>query len=221
MTRYLAPIALCIAGLALLLSLGTWQVRRLEWKQGILAEIEARIAAEPVALPAALDRERDRYLPVMVAGTFTGERLRVLTSLPGVGPGALLVEAFETEGRRILVDQGYRPDTAGPATTGVEPGQVSGNVHWPDEVRSGTPEPDGDLWFARDVDAMAAALNTEPVMVIARDVTRPTRLATPQPVDTRAIPNDHLQYAITWFGLAAVWLGMTLYWVSRIRRAQG
>ena len=217
MKPYLAPIVICIAGLAILLNLGAWQIRRLEWKESILAEIDARIVGEATTLPASFDRDRDRYLPVEVEGVFTGERLRVLTSVPGVGPGALIIEVMETDGRRILVDQGFRSEAAGSIDVGAQEGTVLGNVHWPDEIRSSTPEPEFDLWFARDADLMAARLGTEPVMVIASDVTRGTPLSTPQPVDTGAIPNDHLLYAITWFGLAVVWLGMTLYWVSRIR----
>jgi len=81
-----------------------------------------------------------------------------------------------------------------------------------------TPEPDArtGLWFARDVPAMAAHLDAEPVLVIARDPTAPG--IDPIPVDTSGIPNDHFGYAVQWFGLAAVWLGMTAYLLWRIRR---
>ena len=65
---------------------------------------------------------------------------------------------------------------------------------------------------------MAEALQTEEVLVIARVVTGTDARATPLPVDTSGIPNDHLQYAVTWFGLAAVWAGMTLFLLWRIRR---
>lgn len=218
MNRYLAPIVLCAFGLVVLIGLGVWQLQRLEWKQTILDEIDARVLSDAVPLPAVLDRERDRYLPVKIVGRFTGRRLRVLTSIPGSGPGALLVEVFETNGRRVLVDQGYRSDTLPAVDVGAQRGSVLGNVHWPDEVRFDTPDPEGDLWFARDADAMADALGTEPVLIIAREVVRETPISVPRPVDSSTVPNDHLQYAVTWFSLAAVWLGMTLYWVSRIRR---
>ena len=59
-----------IGGVAILVSLGMWQVQRLAWKEGILAEIEARIAADPVALPASVDPVADEYLPVEVTGRF-------------------------------------------------------------------------------------------------------------------------------------------------------
>jgi surfeit locus 1 family protein len=97
---------------------------------------------------------------------------------------------------------------------------VRGNLHWPDEVDGFTPEADPvrNIWYARDVAALAAHLDTEPVLVIARSLSVPDGSIEPLPVDTSGIPNDHLNYAITWFSLAALWLGMTLYLLWRIRR---
>ena len=80
-----------------------------------------------------------------------------------------------------------------------------------------TPEPEGALWFARDVPAMARALEAEPLLIVAREIT-PGSAVTPLPVSTEGIPNDHLHYAITWFGLALVWLGMTVFLMWRIKR---
>ncbi|MEM1302516.1 MAG: SURF1 family cytochrome oxidase biogenesis protein, partial [Pseudomonadota bacterium] len=69
-----------------------------------------------------------------------------------------------------------------------------------------------------DVPTLAAHLNTEPLLIIAREVSPVDPLLTPLPVDTSGIPNDHLGYAVTWFGLAAVWVGMTLLFLYRGRR---
>jgi surfeit locus 1 family protein len=66
------------------------------------------------------------------------------------------------------------------------------------------------IWFARDVGAMAERLGTEPVMVVAREVEGRELGTTPVPVDTSGVPNDHYEYAVTWFGLAAVWAVMSL-----------
>ena len=74
----------------------------------------------------------------------------------------------------------------------------------------------GGATRTRDADAIAAALRTEPTFIVAREPTGGE--IEPMPVDTSAIPNDHLQYAITWFSLAAVWLGMTVYLLWRIRQ---
>lgn len=219
MKRYVFAILLGLSGLVVLIGLGVWQVQRLAWKEGILAEIDATISADPVALPAAPVAARDQYLPVLVQGRFTGEGLRVLASLKQVGAGYRLIGAFETDdGRRVLVDRGFLPIDEKAVTPGAA--RIRGNLHWPAEVDSYTPsQPDkGGLWFARDVPAMASALGTEPVMVVtwAADPADPALIAIP--VDTTHIPNDHLAYAITWFSLAVVWLGMTLYLVWRIRR---
>lgn len=217
--RLVTALLFGLVGAAILISLGLWQMQRLHWKEAILAEIDARIAAPPAALPARPDPEADRYRPVTVTGRFTGEVLRVLVSLKEVGPGLRIIEAFETEaGRRILIDRGFLPEadktrslTAGPAT-------VTGNLHWPDEVDRFTPPPDpaAGLWFARDVGAMARALGTEATFLVAREPTGDG--ITPIPVDSSGIPNDHWGYAVQWFSLAAVWLGMTAYLLWRIRR---
>ena len=100
---------------------------------------------------------------------------------------------------------------------------ITGNLHWPDETDLFTPEPDRALnfWFARDADALSGELGAEPFLIVLRETSESARPVTPLPVDTGAIPNDHLEYAITWFGLAAVWAGMTLFWIVRIARGKG
>lgn len=217
--RMIIPLLIGLLGGAILISLGLWQVQRLAWKQSVLAEIDARIADAPAALPATPDPQADRYLPVTATGRFTGEHLDVLVSRKQIGPGVRVVEAFETtDGRRILIDRGFLPQDARDAPRPSGPATVEGNLHWPDEVDSYTPPPDPatGLWFARDIPAMAQALNTEPTFIVAR---RPTGgEIEPMPVDSSGIPNDHMNYAITWFSLAAVWLGMTAYLLWRIRQ---
>ena len=105
--RMIVPLIFGLVGAAILVSLGSWQLRRLEWKEGVLAEIEARINDSPVALPAAPDPEADRFLAVQATGRFTGGQVRVLASVKQVGPGHRLIAAFETDGRRVLVDRGF------------------------------------------------------------------------------------------------------------------
>jgi surfeit locus 1 family protein len=194
-------------------------MQRLAWKEGVLAEIEARIAEAPVPLPETVEPGRDRYLPVAVTGTFGADHVRVLVSQRGQGAGYRVISPFETGGRRILLDRGIMPLEGTPPRHDAEV-TVRGNLHWPDEVDGFTPEHDPvrNIWYARDVPALAAHLRTEPVMVIARTLSVQDRPLDPLPVDTSGIPNDHLNYAITWFSLAVLWLGMTLYLLWRIRR---
>ncbi len=216
------PLIFGLAGAAVLIWLGVWQVQRLAWKEGILADIEARIAAEPVALPDAPDAEADKYLPVAVEGRFGEGALRVLVSRKQVGAGYLVISPFVTEaGRRILVDRGFirQNEEVGAPPEGTV--RVTGNLNWPDDRNSATPENDvdGNTWFARDLDQMAQVLDTDPVLLVARGISPPDGAVTPLPVDTGHIPNDHLHYAITWFSLAAIWLAMTGYYIFRGGRA--
>ncbi|SLN50436.1 SURF1 family protein [Roseisalinus antarcticus] len=217
MKRLIFPILLGIAGCAMLISLGVWQVQRLTWKTAILDDIEARILAAPVALPETPDPVTDRYLPVAVRGTIADTGLRVLVTPEGLGPGYRRILPFDTGERRILLDGGWVPLEGAPLPEGSV--TVTGNIHWPDEVDTWTPDPEGDLWFARDVTAMAETLGTEPIMVIARSLSDPGGL-TPLPIGTEGVPNDHLEYAITWFSLALVWATMSVYLILRTARSK-
>ncbi len=200
---------LLIIGLAVLIALGTWQVQRLAWKEALLADIEARISAAPATLPDDPDPSADRYLPVEVAGEMLAPELHVLVSRKRIGAGYRIIAPFRTGDRTILVDRGFVPTEDKETVRETGPMTVAGNLHWPDEIDGFTPEPETgrNIWFARDVEAMAAALGTEPLLLVARSRTDPG--VTPLPVDTAGIPNDHLHYAITWYGLALVWAGMT------------
>lgn len=219
--RLLPPLLFGLIGCAILIALGTWQVQRLDWKRGILADIEARIVAAPVALPAEPDPDAHRYLPVAVTGQTTDQEIRVLVSRKQIGAGYRIIAAFESaDGRRILIDRGFLREADYGIPRPPAEMQIIGNLHWPDEVDSYTPPPDlgRDIWFARDVSAMAEALGTEPVLVVVREASASVPGLEPMPVDTSGVPNDHLQYAITWYSLAAVWAGMTLFLLWRIRR---
>lgn len=218
MRQAIFGVVLGLVGAGVLVSLGVWQLRRLEWKETIIAQADAMIAQAPVPLPATPDPATDRYRPVEVEGRFTGDETFVLTSTRERGPGFLVIAAFETEdGRRILIDRGYVPETEKNTARPGHATKVIGNLNWPDDVTSGTPAHDTktDIWFGRDVAGMAAQLATDPILVIARAPTGDG--ITPMPA-TAAFKNDHLGYAVTWFGLAIVWVGMTLGFLWRIRR---
>ena len=217
MTRLIFPLLMGIVGIAVLLSLGFWQVQRLEWKGGVLAAIQARIADHPSALPDSPDPASDKYLAVEASGSLTGEEIHVLTSHEA-GPGYRVIAVLETGGRRVMADLGFT-GLDGKNTPRVAPQvTIRGHLHWPDEVDSWTPAPEADVWFGRDVAAMAAALGTEPVLIIAAEVSPAALGVTPLPIDTSDIPNDHLGYAITWFSLALVWAIMSGFFIFRMGR---
>jgi surfeit locus 1 family protein len=219
MRRLLLPLAFGLIGTAILIGLGTWQVQRLAWKNGIIATIEARLAADPVAVPAAPDPEADRYRRVAVEGAFQPGELHVYTSAPPRGVGYRVIAPFETaDGRRILVDRGFVPIGDKDAIRPSGPAIVEGALVWPDETDRWTSPPDRDknIWFARDVALMSDALGTEPLMIAAATA---SGAGAPMPLPvTPNIVNNHLEYAVTWFGLATVWAVMTVFWLWRIKR---
>ena len=208
-----------LGGAAILLSLGVWQMQRLAWKQAVVADINIRIAAEPVALPASPNPQDDAYLPVFISGTFVGGTVRVLVSQKETGAGYRLITGLDTGQNLVLVDRGFIATDVKGTETPQGAVRVTGNLQWPQETDSFTPEPDltSNIWFARDVDALAETLGTRPVLVVARTAVGDDPAISPLPVDTARIPNDHLQYAITWFSLAAIWLAMTLLFLRRRR----
>lgn len=218
--RIALPLITGLIGTAILVSLGVWQIQRLDRKQTVLAQIESRIDGDSRPLPETGMPDRDRYQPVALSGRIDTGELYVLVSRKQVGAGYLVISPFVTEdGRRILVDRGFiAVEDRDIARMGGER-QILGNLHWPDDRTSSTPDNDvaGNTWFARDIDAMSQALNTEPLLVIVRNISPADPGVTPLPVDTSGIPNDHLQYAITWFSLAAVWLIGTIALVRRLR----
>ncbi len=219
MRRMIGPVLVGVVGVVILIALGVWQVQRLAWKEAKLAAINGMLVDAPVALPPAVTMAADRYRGVTVSGSYTGEAIFTLDSLADQGPGKRVIAVLVTgEGRRVLVDRGIWLDGSVATPQTAHPAQVVGNLDWPQEADSYTPPPDAKtgLWFARDVPAMASALHAEPVLIVARAPTGDGIV--PMPLDSSAIPNNHWQYAVTWFSLAAVWFVMTVFLLWRIRQ---
>lgn len=202
-------LVLIICGAALLLWLGFWQVDRLGQKKALLAALDARITQSPSALPPKPEPVRDRYQPVILEGRFLDKHLRVLASRKDEGAVHRYIQAFETSaGQLLLMDRGYAPAEKN-VHLKAQNAVVIGHLHWPQEVDMFTPEPQADgLWYARDADAMAKVLGTDPVMVVAKSVAPSHQEISEWEIDTSEIPNDHLNYAFTWFSLAGIWLIM-------------
>lgn len=220
MRRYIFPVLTGVIGCAILIWLGVWQLQRMEWKEGMLAQIQSRIDAAPVALPAN-PKLSMKYDPVTVSGRTTGQEIDVLSGTKEQGGGYQIISAFETtDGRRIMVDRGFVPQDDRHKPRPPVDLTIIGNLHWPDEKGGATPDPNltENIWFARDVPAMAAQLGTDPVLVVASQVSGDTQGVEPIPVAIEGIPNNHLSYAMQWFLIAATWAGMTAYLIWRIRQ---
>jgi surfeit locus 1 family protein len=209
-----------LAALALLLSLGFWQVWRLEWKEGLIAEIEARAKATPISLKEAIDLARagkdPSYYRVHVKGRFENDKERYLYALSTDGaPGWHVIAPFDSdEGGLVLIDRGFVPDNLrDPSARSV--GQLGGDIDVTGLVRLSenqglfTPDndPKGNHWFWLDLDGLTfsmfptATMNPAPFFLEAEKSDVPG--GWPQGGQTRLeLPNNHLQYAITWFLLA-------------------
>lgn len=213
------PLILGIVGAGILCALGVWQLQRLAWKEGILDEISLRLEEPPISLPQEVSIDRDRYRRVTLTGRIEGPELHVLTSLKPLGPGFRVIRPIVADGRRLMVDLGFVPEADKAAPRPAIDARIIGNLLWPDETDGFTPEPnlERNIWFARETGRMAKALDAEPVLVVASDVS-PDTATTLLPVSIN-VKNDHLEYAITWFSLMLVWIGMTVYLVWRIKRA--
>ena len=211
--RMIGPLLASLACVAILVALGVWQLQRLEWKRGVLAQIDARLAAPAVPMPADPDPTRDRYLRVRAEGQILPGEVHVYTAGPG-GVGYRIVAPLALpDDRRILLDRGFVPIGDKDAGRPTGPAAVTGNLVWPDEG-PGQADRAKNIWIARDLPLMADTLGTDQVLLVAATVTGGT---TPMPVSV-AIPNNHLEYAVTWFGLAAAWTLMTALWLWRIKR---
>jgi surfeit locus 1 family protein len=218
-----AAVIFGITGVAVLVGLGTWQMKRLARKEADIARLEQRFAAAPVALPSPLDPVRDDFLRVRVTGRIGERALNVLTSQKPWGPGFRVISPLaDSSGRVVLVDLGYVPEAAKDQDARIDGTiEVVGALYWPNETDEYTPPPDraANIWFARDLEAMAEALGTDPVLVIAEshgggEWPKPLRLGV-------NLPNNHLQYALTWFSLALIWAVMSVMLVQRERGRLG
>jgi surfeit locus 1 family protein len=240
--RVFGAVLLTVVGTAILLSLMTWQIRRLAWKEDLIATLEARLEAAPMPLPESFDREADEFRRVAVTGRFTGETgahgfadAAYLTTQRPHGPGYRVIQPFETEhGRRLLVDRGYVPVAAKnegaaarlPTPYPAEPLTLTAALRWPQEADFFADEDAGradNVWLTRNVEALAPLWGAEPVLLVAETATATGEGRFPLPLRPGVnLPNDHLEYAVTWGGMALVWSVMGGVLVRREwRRVQG
>lgn len=216
-----------LVALAILISLGNWQVRRLAWKEGLLATIDTRIHAEPVPLAQVLSKMRSgddvEYLPVTLKGTFLPEtEQHVLSTWKGVSGWNLYQPLRLEDGAILFVNRGFVPyDRKDPATRpeSLAKGEqvITGLSRLPLDEKPSFLVPENDpiknQYHWKDIDAMtvAAGLTGEtvlPLFVDAGPYADPTRLPIGG-VTNIDLPNSHLQYAATWYGLAVALLAVS------------
>lgn len=218
--RMIFPLVFGLVGIGILISLGVWQVQRMSWKNAGLDEIAEKITAAPIRLPLIPIKEKHNRLSVSVDVKLGSDEIHVITSKKNSGPGFLvIIPAFETTQKRdIMIDMGFVSVVDKDKKRLPLDVKIIGNLLWPNETDGFTPKPDlnRNIWFARDVDKMAAYFKTEPVLLVAREIIGESYGPIPIVIGHN-IPNDHKEYAITWFSLAFVWFGMTLYLLWRIK----
>ena len=215
--RLAGLLLLAAAGVAALAALGVWQLERRAWKLALIARVETRIHAAPVGPPGPGDwpdvtAARDEYRRLRLAGHFLNDRETLVRASTERGLGFRVVTPFETDaGFTVLVDRGFvPPERRDPVTR--EAGQVEGETGLVGLLRLTEPgggflrpnQPAADRWYSRDVAAIAAARGlgqVAPYFVDAEAGPDPASL----PVGGLTVirfPNNHLVYALTWFGLA-------------------
>jgi surfeit locus 1 family protein len=211
-------------GSIILLLLGQWQLDRLVWKRSVLEEIESKVSGSPQSLPSDVKESLHKYLPVELSGKIKGSFVKVMASQKFIGAGYRVITPFELQkGNVILVDLGFiRHEFASKINLSGDL-NIIGNLHWPKEVDFFTPDPDqkNNIWFARDVNELSKELGTEPILVVAKSFSPLIVHLDPLPINTKNIPNNHKQYAITWFALAFIWLGMGLFFIYRTSKTRG
>lgn len=235
------PALFTLIGVVLLGGLGVWQLERKAWKEGLIAAISARVGAPPAEFPpedawSTLSPQNDEYRHVRLTGHFLIDKevhLQANLVSSGTDDGALgydiLTPLEMPDGALVLVNRGFVPldkkDASTRRDTEIE-GEtgVTGLIRFP-QARPWFAPPDDaakNIWFSRDPALIAKAYGLERMAPVIVDADEAAGKATlPRGGQTRiALPNNHLQYALTWFGLALVLVCVfTSYVVQRRREA--
>lgn len=235
---YLIPTLICLPVFTFLLSLGNWQMERLTWKKSLIEVIEARLAAPLQNIPESgewknLSSDDYVYQPVFLKGVFDHQAEQFwFVHHEKFGPGYQVITPFVIGGERIvMVNRGYIPASQQAPVTRQD-GQISGEVHleglmvWPGERNIFEPpnEPDNNLWFVKDINAMAKNAGYEDNSWLIAPFFVDS-LETPENVypvqapiggQTRVnLPNRHLEYVVTWYGLALALVIVYVQWLIK------
>ncbi len=232
--RLVLPSFLALPVLALLLALGTWQLQRLEWKNGLLAEIAAAQAAPPVPAPEA----PAPFAHILATGRFRpGAEALLGLEVRGTVLGASLIAVLDRAGAPpLLVERGWVPMEGGEVERPAGEVTVTGYAR-PSDRRSpfaAADDPARRRFLTFDAPAIAGALGVPEAPPFALTVVRvgqgrgPSGFGAAPPPSRGPLPdaasgfpaphNPHLGYAFTWFGLAAAWVAVFAVWArARLR----
>jgi surfeit locus 1 family protein len=213
------PTLFTLPVLAALIALGSWQLQRLDWKEGQIAEREARSTAPAIALPPEIgDPQALEYRRVRLIGRFLHEAEMYLggRTFKGQVGVHVVTPMVLADGRGLLVDRGWVPMTRKAPASRAE-GQLDGPLALEALLRTGgwkgstafRPDnrPADSTWFWVDPEAMAASAGLKDPVTAVYAAAGPAENPGGLPIggQTRiTLRNDHLQYAITWYALAAV-----------------
>ncbi|NWG25741.1 MAG: SURF1 family protein [Pseudorhodoplanes sp.] len=231
----LVPSIMAVAGLAILIGLGLWQLERKTWKEGLIATVTERAATVPTELPPqaswnALDPAGSEFRRVRMRVDFprdarpawlyvSGSALRDDIKSPGY---FVFSPARLPDGRIVAVNRGYVRDRDVAPVSG--PGEIVGYLRWPEKPSWFVSAHDstGDVWFVRDPALMAKVLGWGEVAPFYIDQEGPLPAAgQPRPGPLKVgLRNDHLNYALTWFSLAAALLGVFSLWLWKRARTR-
>lgn len=230
-------IALMLALTGVFVGLGKWQLDRLAWKQGLIAEVSQRMHDRPVQLPASADWSASTpdaldYRPVSVTGHFINDQaILVFTSLDAKrgrygGPGYWVMTPFAIDrGGIVFVNRGFIPSALAPNyrdDAGAPRGTVtiSGIARAPEGESLFTPAPDPAkrIDYARDPRRLARMLTSAMAPVVPVYIDLPAGPANSLPQGGGTVidfPNNHLGYAMTWFGFALLTPLMLAVWIYK------
>ncbi len=203
----LIPTLFLIGSLAMFITLGSWQMERLVWKQRVIAESDAAKAAPALAtLPE--DISNLTYHRVLLTGTFLHDKtIHLIGRQQGMDVGYYIVTPFslEDDGRIILVNRGFSPLNKESKPEGIV--TIEGILRPAREKRYFAPEnmADKNIWSYEDMDKIATVLGKKPLPLVVEALGKYERDVYPIPNDgTFIFRNDHLGYALTWYGLGVV-----------------
>jgi surfeit locus 1 family protein len=228
----LLPGAFALLGFVGLMSLGTWQVERKAWKEALIGTLDKRLNDAPIALPkpsewAGMTAENSEFTRVRFQAGFVKARdALVYTSGSSIrddikGAGYFVFSPAKLAGgEQIVVNRGFVPDRTYPVASGVQ--EIVGYLRWPEPPSwfVGAHDAAGEVWTSRDQQMMAQVLGwgaVAPFYLEQESPVPPGGLPHPTALTVR-LRNEHLQYAITWYGLAAVLAVMFVIWAVRRRQ---